>query len=377
MKNNKGSILVWVLVTSTLLLTTIMVGVSLLQDTAKILETQMEYYGQTTAIAKSGLFDALGWFRRQTTQPVTTFNPQRDLGLLPPVNDTDDPAIGIVREIDVNQSRQLYGRYEVISSTVVDVTTQRGFSGSGTVWHIESVGYLYLKLDGMKPYNVYPNRIVSQIRLATEIRRVSIVLPAQAAICAGNPGQTVIGNKTRIIGGDQYAIVYPPAMGTPNINPGATVTGTPTATSQVLPYDDAPEDVFGLTENELRSIADYYVTAVDQLPNPIPDYKIVFFEGNAAFNSTTPLNGTGIFYITGNMTIAANSNSSYNGIIYCKGQYRQLAPSMVNGSIIGQGLINIESTGDISEVDYDADILGQVQSYTGQYRFRKGFYKVE
>lgn len=169
----------------------------------------------------------------------------------------------------------------------------------------------------------------------------------------------------------------PPSPGKPVINPGAEVTGTPTATSQISPYQDSCYQVFGVTEAELRSIADYYCTAVDQIPNPIPDYKIVFFEGNATFNSDHPLGGTGIFYITGNMTIAANSGSVYNGTIYCKGQYQQNAPSMISGSLVCQGKVNIEGSGDIAEVDYDASILGQVQTFTGQYRLAKGIYQVE
>ncbi|MFH0887962.1 MAG: hypothetical protein V1871_01990 [Planctomycetota bacterium] len=374
---NKGSTLVWVMLAMVLMLGSITVGTALLQNTVNLLESHMEYYGQTTGIAKAGLFDALAWFRRQTAQPVATFNPQLNLAAIPPVNDTDDPAIGIVREIEMEQSSGIYGRYEVISSTVLDISAQRGLIGTGTMWYIESTGYIYLKSDPTKAYNVSPNRVIGSMRVATEIRRVSLVLPAEAALCDGNPSQTVIGNDVKIIGGSHYGIVYPAGAGTPNINPNATVTGTPTAKSQLSPYYDSCEQVFGVSESTLKSIADYYVTSVDDLPNPIPDYKIVFFEGNATFNSSTPLNGTGIFYITGNMTIAANSSSSYNGVIYCNGQYHQHGPSMISGSVITKGQVNMESTGDIAEIDYDSSILQQIRTYTGQYRFAKGIYIVQ
>ena len=216
--------------------------------------------------------------------------------------------------------------------------------------------------------------------LAVDIRRVSMVLPGQAAVCAGDPAQTTFGNNSKIIGGVKYASVYPPPgvfPDIPQIQPGATVTGTPTAMSQLDPYNDDCEDVFGMTEEELRSIADYYVTDVDDIPVPIPAYKIVFYDGNATFNSDTPLKGTGIFYITGNMTIAAGSGTSYNGIIYCNGQYQQNGTSVINGSLIAKNKVNIQGSGDKAEVNYDAGILAQVRTFTRQYRFAKGFFLKE
>ena len=379
LSTRKGTILVWVMIAMTMMSGLIIAGLDILQNTTKLIESNMEYYGQATSIAKAGLLDGLGWFRRQAGQPVTVFAPQRDLGVIPPINDTDDSTIGIVRDLEIDGSLNLYGRYEVRVSVVLDVTGQRGLSGNGTIWYIESIGFLYRRVDQYKAYNVLPNYVLTSVKLATEVRRLGMVLPALSAICSRTPSQTVIGNNVRIIGGSHYGIVYPSGAGTPNINGGATVTGTPTATTAITStlYFDSCTQVFGLSESALQSIADYYVTSVDQLPNPIPNYKIVFFEGNATFNDSIPLKGTGIFYITGNLTIAANSNSSYNGIIYCKGQYHQHAPSMINGSIIALGQVNIESTGDVSEVDYDGKVLQQVQNYTGQYRLNKGFYQIE
>jgi len=374
--NNRGAVLVWVMVSLLLISSAISVGISVLLDTNTVLSSQIEYYGQTNSIARAGIVDTLAWFRRQTSQPVVSFNPQRDMTATPPINDTDDASIGIVRELEVDGSSGIYGRYEVISNTVADVSSQRGLAGVGTMWYIESTGYIYLRLDQTKSYNVWPNRVIGSTTLGTEIRRVSMVLPGLAAICASNANQTVIGNNTKIMGGTGYGIVYKSGTGTPNIAGGAIVSGTPTAIVPLDPFNNTCEQIFGMSESELRSISDYYCTSVNDVPNPLPNYKIVFFEGNAVFNSTQPLKGTGIFYITGNMTIAANSGSAFNGIIYCKGGYNQNAPSIINGSVIGLGLINIQSTGDISEVDYDANILQQVRTFTGPYRLNKGLYKI-
>ncbi|MBI4833202.1 MAG: hypothetical protein HY811_00050 [Planctomycetes bacterium] len=375
-KSQKGTILVWTMFTMMILVGAITAGMQVLMSTMMTLESHMEYYGQTTAIARAGILDTLSWFRRQTGQPVIAFAPQRDMDHIPVINDTDDADVGLVRELEVAQSRNLYGRYVVSKTVVADISTQRGLS-NGTLWYIESQGIVYVKDDPDLEYNVWPNHVVGSVKLATEVRRVSMVLPGQAALCAGDPGQTVIGNKCKIQGGTKFGVIYPPGMGAPNINPGATVTGTLGATSTVTPYNTSTVSVFGMTEAELKSIADYNVDSVDDLPDPIPDYKIVFFEGNATFNSDHPLKGTGIFYITGTLTIAANSGSAYNGIIYCKGHYHQHAPSIINGSVVTLDQVNIESTGDISEIDYDANVISQIATYTGQYRLAKGIYEVK
>jgi len=377
-RTDKGTILVWVMVAMTMLSGLMFAGLTALQNTSTLVQSNMEYYGQATSVAKAGLLDALGWFQRQTGQPVIAFTPQLNLGAVPPINDTDDPTIGIVRDIEIDSSLNLYGRYEVITSTVQDVSAQRGLIGNGTIWYIECIGYLYKRLDQYKAFSATPNYVLTSVKMATEIRRISMVLPAYAALCSHTPASTNINTKTVINGGTHYDIAYPSGAGAPTIAGGATVTGTPQAPQAITStlYYDTCTQVFGLSESDLQSIADFYVTAVNQLPNTIPDYTIVFFNGSATFDATHPLKGTGIFYITGDLTIAASSNSDYNGIIYCKGVYTQHGPSMMDGSIVTQGTVTIDSTTDVSEIDYDSKVLQQVQNYTGQYRLNKGIYQI-
>ena len=66
-------------------------------------------------MADAGIVDAYAWLRRQQVQPVTTFAPRRDLAAVPPVNETDDPTLGLVREVELLPS--LWGRYEVRPAT--------------------------------------------------------------------------------------------------------------------------------------------------------------------------------------------------------------------------------------------------------------------
>ena len=76
-------------------------------------QTQVAFasHGQAVEFARSGLIEGLGWFRKQTAQPVTVFAPRLDESATPQVLDTMEPDIGIVREFQISGS--LWGRYEL------------------------------------------------------------------------------------------------------------------------------------------------------------------------------------------------------------------------------------------------------------------------
>jgi len=360
-----------------MMLSTIAVGVVIMQRTISILDTDFEYYGQAVSMAKAGLFNSMAWFRRQTAQPVYVFNPQRDLEADPPLNETDDPSIGIVREFVIDEPGRVFGRYEVSTAVVANVTAERNLTTNDSVWYLEATGYAYRRANPNLPFNIFPNRILSYTRIGTEIRRHTIVLPGLGAITTAAPNQCVIGSGVRVSGNDRCGIVYGPG-GTPKLKAGSIVTGTPTPTAKVTPFNGAPEQIFGMTEAKLRSIADYVVTSADDVPNPVPDCKIVFIDGNATFNSSRILNGTGILYCTGNLTIASNSESIWNGIIYCKGNYHQLSPSTINGTIVALGQVNLEKTaGANTVVNFNQDMINELQKHLNPYGFSKGMFQVE
>ena len=79
-------------------------------------ETRFRLHGQAAQFARAGLTDALGWFRKSKTQPVAQFTPTLDPGASPPLLETMDPDIGIVREFQINGP--VWGRYEAHSVIV-------------------------------------------------------------------------------------------------------------------------------------------------------------------------------------------------------------------------------------------------------------------
>lgn len=343
-------------------------GLVLIQISQSGLKEQLRYHGQAVNAAQAGLVDALAWFRRQTTQPVTTFAPARDMSVDPPINETDDASIGIVRDYEVSQLGSVWARYEVPIASVRDVTAARGKDGTGTVWTLESRGFVYVRRDVTKAYDEPPNELLSRTVATTEIQRLSIVLPANAAINADRGDAVRTETRSRIFGGDDIGIAYPPSTGTPTI--AGRVTGSP-ARTQVSPYNDGIQNVFGVTQSELVAMADIVVSSVSELPTRIPDMTLVVVDGNAVFDATNRMTGSGVLVVLGSLTVNANSYSAYNGLIYTTGAYTQNAPSQVNGSIVSQGNVRLNGTGDFSEVSYDQTILTQIQRHMGQYRFNR------
>ena len=148
------------------------------------------------------------------------------------------------------------------------------------------------------------------------------------------------------------------------------LTGNP-ARSQVDPYNDEMQEVFGVSQNELIAMADMVVTSVSDLPTRIPDMTLVVVNGNATFDATHRMTGSGIIVVLGDLTVSKNSYSSYSGLIYTTGDYIQYEPSQVNGALVSKGKAELKGSSDFSEFFYDDLILAQVQRHMGQYRFNR------
>jgi hypothetical protein len=343
-------------------------GLAVIQITQSGLKEQLRYHGQALNAAQAGLIDGLAWFRRQTTQPVATFSPERDLSATPPVNETDDPSIGIVRDYLVSSTGNVWGRYEVPISGVVDVSAQRGKEGTGTVWALESHGFVYVRNDPSVAFDQEPNRVLSRAVARSEIQRLSVVLPANSAVNCYRGDKILRQSKTRVYGGDDIAFAYPPSTGSASLT--GEETGNPVR-STVDPYNDDIPSVFGVSRQELIAMADIVVANAGELPATLPDMALIVVNGDATFTSTRRMSGTGVLVVLGDLTVSASSYSSYNGLVYTTGDYTQNAPSQVSGAVISRGTVNINGTSDFSEVVYDSGVLAQIQRHMGQYRFNR------
>lgn len=351
-------------------------------------ETQTSFLadGQALQTARSGLSDSLGWLRRQTSQPVLHFSPVLDPLADPPVYDTLDPDIGIVREFKITGS--LWARYEVWKDwpadpdparfalrqqySCRDISLVRGSTSVGAVWLLRSVGFVYLKQDDSLPYDQLPNRVLASEFIETEARRLVLNLPGQSALNVRNGGSASININGRIYGGSTAAgIYYPQATGTPSTGPFAEfrVTGTPSLSTTVT-YQDSYEVLFGLSLTELKAMATYVVTAPSGLPTPLLGTPLVVVESpSIVFDSANPLSGNGIVIAIGNVTIQNGSNSNFSGLLYVQGNLTMRAPSEIRGAVVCTGSVVIQGSPDYATVFYDQAALDALQQAFGSYGF--------
>lgn len=352
-------------------------GYSILSNAASASKIELELEGQTVSVAESGLAEALSWFRRSSKQPVTVFEPVVHEAVPRP----KDPPTGIVREFEVSAAAKLWGRYEVTPASVQDVTSERGRGdrGAGTVWRVRSTGYLYVLEDRTKRWNEAPNRVVHHVTVETEFQRLAIRPPARAALLADRGDEVVVSRGGRVRGATGAAIVYRQGTGRPAVDKRAEVTsesGAPvsqaSSKSKVAPdYDLSEIEVFGVRPNELKALADVSVESTETLTDGLPQLGIVYIDGDAVFDERHPLQGGGVLYVNGNLEIKARANASFFGQVYVAGDLTMEAPSVLSGSVIVLGKVDLRGAGDVSELAYNEDILSVVKQKLGQYRVRR------
>lgn len=369
-----------------------MMTLSMIEGSARSISGQLRYQGQAVNAATAGSVDALAWFQRQTTQPVTAFNPQRNLGATPPVNDTETTSIGIVRTYPLTSLGNVWGRYEVRSGNVSDVSTQRGKPGAGTIWQFDSTGMIFIDRNGnsqMDWTDTIANgrfdwgergEVVAMKTARAEAQRLSLVLPAGNSALQGSNCLSVDltsgASNNRVLGSSVgIGVACKNGTGIP-LTVGATVTGNPAVQSNVSPYNDSIDSVFGVTQAELLSLASVNVPDVASLPDPLPAMSLIVVQGNATFTTAKPLVGSGILVVLGNLTIPANSESTFNGVIYTTGSYSQSGPSLVLGAVVSRGGISLLGGADITEVNLDPTMIQMVRNALGGYRFARTQYLV-
>jgi hypothetical protein len=420
--NQRGTATLLGIAAMALVLLIVITGLIIINLSGKLIAKQLLYKGQAYNAAQAGLVNGLTWFRIQNTQPVVAFDPKVDPAADPPIDESDHPGIGIVREFDVSKMGSVKGRYEVRRQVVdvlgdgsqivdftgtgmgvVDTSAQRGKNSPGRVWQIESLGIIYVdhEDDGMnwpndkngnpidggiigRPESGEGDVLVTQT-VRADIQRLTTVLPGGAAVVG--QALTTINGKARVRGISGIGVVYSGANPPSLTGTGFELSGVQPSAQDPAPFEGSIQEVFGVTEDELFNMADLKGNIGD-IPNQLPAMQLIVIKGNNGainFDSTRPLVGSGILVILdADVVVSADTNANFNGLIYIRGTYTQNAPSLVSGSIMlakksdgTGGTSTITGTGgDYSEVDYDPAIIQQVQNQLGQYRFSRAPYLV-
>jgi hypothetical protein len=365
-------------------------GLSIIEISARSISGQLKYQGQAANVARAGTTNALVWFQQQPTQPVAAFAPQRNLLAVPPQNDTESPAVGIVRTFPISGMGNIWGRYEVRAANVVDVSTQRGKQGAGTIWQFDAYGMIFVDRNGSGQMNwtdtngngVFdwgePGEVVALNKVRAEAQRLSVVLPAgnaalQAYTCSA-VNLTSGAASNRVLGSTSgTGIACRTGTGSPSYT-GARVTGNPATSTGVSPYNDSIPSIFGVSQSELATLANFNVPDIASLPPAIPGMSLVLIQGAATFTTAHPLVGSGILVVLGNLTVPAGS--SFNGVIYVTGNYSQSGPSLVSGAVISHGNLTLTGGSDITEVDWDPTIVQETRNTLGGYRLSRTEYAI-
>ncbi|MEZ5963789.1 MAG: hypothetical protein R3F56_08080 [Planctomycetota bacterium] len=347
-------------------------------------ETSFRMHGQSMQFARAGLIEALGWFRKQTSQPVMAFDPRLDTLATPPVLDTQEPDIGIVREFQI--SGLVWGRYEVWKQwdsdpnptrlawrrqvQCEDISAQRGSAAAGNVWLVRSVAYVFQRPDDTKAYNVAPNRVLGSSILETELRRLTLVPPGMAAVCCGTAAGSAVRDKTNIQGAGGAAVYYRRnGTTTFTVSGGAVTQGGVTRNTSTQIYDDSVTAVFGVTEDELRSLADDRITNPADFPQPVPRQTLCFVDvPNLDVTASRRLEGNAIVYVRGNVNFQTGNQSFFTGFLYVNGNLSMSESLEFNGTIICTGTVNIQGVADWINITYDDSALNSLRTEIGQYR---------
>jgi len=339
---------------------------------------------QALQVARSGLAEAVSWMRRQTSQPVLALEPQLDAAATPPVLDTLDETIGLVREFKI--TGKVYARYEVWKRwdadpdaerrawrqqfQCEDVSAQRAGASAGTVWRVRSIGYIYNRVDAAVPFNQEPNSVIASQVAVNECRRLVLRLPGSAAVNTGNGTGCLINTYGRVIGGTAAGIYYPAGSGTPTTGALSLnrVTGTPRLATAV-DYDDGYEAVFGMNYEQIKSIATMVVTSTAGIPSPMPTGGLVIIETGSAvtFDATKPLTGNAVVIVRGNCTLSVNSNSNFSGLLYVNGNFTMRQPPLIRGSLICTGNMTVQGSTDYATIQYDGNVISQLMSSISNY----------
>jgi hypothetical protein len=402
LRNERGiAILLVVLIVA--ILGFVFVGFQVIGTSSRATLQQANVASQADNIARAGIVDAIMWFRNQSKQPVGNYSdpttyPYPDAIFYPrqSTGDTINEAVGLVKEYQLNANSNLWAHYEVRRQTVNNVTTPSAndpravhdvtglrlpsAAGQGLAWYIESAGYVYAQVSpsSTTAYNQAPNKVLAHARVSMEIRRLALTLPSGAVVIT-NRQPINISNNSMIQGGTAGAgVVYVTNGSTPTVPADSKITGTP-GYSQGSASITNFQTIFGVSNTDLKLMADILVNATSPIPNPYPTMAIVYTQQDVTFDTTNPLKGGGILVVNGNLTITGggvggSTGADFNGVVYVTGNVTISGPATIYGCLVVLGNLTMNGAGDVADIEFDQGMINSVRQQVGLYRENKSTY---
>jgi hypothetical protein len=298
-----------------------------------------------------------------------------------------------------------------------DITQQKAFAnpgviGSGQWWSITSHGYVYLGsgvqnpgtsddvtipastvLNSLtsSPLATYNNRplLLASAKVYGEINRISMSSPPGAVYV--NSCTSVYGNNFGDLdAGTGYCIAYGSGASTSNLNGATLISAGGVAKLDPTGYSPSVGGVFpGLTPANLQqdasSAGDVYI-----LPNPnlitfttmvsqpsfyflerssSPSttftfgYQAAFQQAPSVATVTNVLQGTGLLFVYGNLSVEAGTIASWNGIIFVDGNAFICGPTQIYGQLIATGSVYVgdPSNKNFADVQYNSNAINATE----------------
>ncbi|MFP5503415.1 MAG: hypothetical protein ACLGIN_13080, partial [Candidatus Sericytochromatia bacterium] len=273
---------------------------------------------------------------------------------------------------------------------VKDVTEDYGLQGKGLVWRIRSHGYVYRKDPAAPegtPCHTYPNRVLDQIDLDTEIFRLQF-RDYGSAVTARDAADVAIQNTGPVKGGAGWALLLNKGPLTSPTS-GATFTSDQPEPVKILELDPlaAPNtldwlEVFGVADpSVIAGLADS--SGVDHTAyqskemaltyiKPPPGDSLKFIANSTNRAPHKCLTGGGILVVDGNLYVNNWCANNFTGFIYVRGDAEFHGLNNLQGQLVVRGKLNLRPT----NYEYNERLLTTIRNRLAQYRERRASLRV-
>lgn len=429
-RSQSGFILLYTVVALFLLAALILAGTNRIEALEGTTKVGFAVDGQARQVAKSGLLHAHAWLRNQPQQPVTAFTPARDLAADPPIDETDDPAVGLVRSFQIAPG--LWGRYTVrrgaddesftdmdgdgvydegepiddadkngrrtLAYGARDVSARYG-QPPGTTWRMQSEGEIFARPRADLGLGQPPNRRLAATVLVADVRRAGVGLIPMAGLVTSEGEDTKIKSKV-VIKSPVLSVGYRKKTGAPQVHGKAKLEApTPHAGLVSLAEGDAlpekgvrepiaVEEIFGADLEEMKVLADILRTIPPKPSKKEPDIivpdeatMVVTVEptksrkekglpGLLKLKSKMAVGGRGILIIDGDVE-AEKNRIDFEGLLFVTGKLTYKS-SHVRGMVVAAGETQIEgapysSGGRHWHIQHDPELVARLLGLAGDY----------
>lgn len=211
-------------------------------------------------------------------------------------------------------------------------------------------GQVQIDSKGFIPNEVTP-RVWRQVRVIAE--RPINPITADSAVTAMSAGKNMEVKGNAIIDGKTQAGVKVPRAQMVSKKGSAEILGTPDILENPSPTF---EEIFGMTEEEMKALATVYTDPPNNVPNPANG--VTWIEGDAQYTQSGWI-GQGVLIVTGNLRL---TGGVFKGVIYVMGSVDTQA-----GNAYIKGALMVAGDGDFAgttNIVYDiAEINGAGKYY--------------